>query len=257
MSFAVTQRMNSAPKLCVVVPVYNHSAHLPVLLDKLQAAGLPVVLVDDGSDADCHQLMADEAQAREQVDLVVHTHNQGKGAAVCSGLFHALQAGYSHALQVDADGQHDLSCLPQFIEAMHLSPEALVAGYPAYDDSVPRHRYLLRYLSHVWVWINTLSLEIIDSMCGFRIYPLKRSCELLRTERVGQRMDFDGEFIVRWLWRGYPLTQLQVRVTYPEDGISHFQPFNDNRLISWMHTRLFFGMLIRLPRLLARRWRKA
>ena len=63
-------------------------------------------------------------------------------------------------------------------------------------------------------------------------------------------MEFDIEFIVRWHWAGKPIVQIQTRVIYPKDGISHFNLFRDNLLISWMHLKLFFGMLKRLPILL-------
>jgi len=121
---------------------------------------------------------------------------------------------------------------------------------------VPRGRLYGRYATHIWVWINTLSLSIRDSMCGFRVYPLASTLALLDSERVGRRMDFDSEILVRLFWRGQPMHWLPVRVHYPLDGVSHFQLWRDNWLISAMHARLFFGMLWRAPRLLWRRWRR-
>jgi hypothetical protein len=163
---------------------------------------------------------------------------------------------FTHALQIDADGQHDTDDIEHFMKQARIAPRALIAGYPAYDKSVPKARYYGRYASHVWVWINTLSTTIIDSMCGFRVYPLMESCALLARCHTGNRMDFDGEFIVRWHWAGHPLVQVQTRVTYPPGGISHFRLLHDNALISWMHARLFFLMIPRLPKLLARKFHK-
>ena len=133
---------------------------------------------------------------------------------------------------------------------MNKQPNALVSGFPSFDKTVPKLRYYSRYATHLWVWINTLSKDIKDSMCGFRIYPVDQSCLLLSTQKMGDRMEFDSEFIVRWHWTGKPIVQIQTRVIYPEDGISHFNLFRDNLLIAWMHARLFFGMLKRLPKLL-------
>lgn len=237
---------------CALIPVYNHPAQLAETVAALRASGLPVVLVDDGSDRECRQLMAALAAATARVHLIRRPCNDGKGAAVKDGLRAARNHGFSHAIQIDADGQHDLSDAARFLRVAKQQPGALVAGYPAYDASVPRHRYYARYLSHLWVWINTLSTTIRDSMCGFRVYPVAASCTLLDAQPMGDRMDFDIEFIVRWVWAGHPLEQLQTRVTYPPDGVSHFHLWRDNGLISLMHARLFFGMLRRLPRLLAR-----
>ena len=132
-------------------------------------------------------------------------------------------------------------------------PRAIVNGRPLYDDSVPTGRLVGRYATHVWVWINTLSLAIADSMCGFRAYPLAATIAMLDRESVGLRMDFDIEIIVRLHWAGVPVRNLPTRVTYPLDGVSHFDLWRDNLRISKMHARLFFGMLWRSPRLLARR----
>jgi len=158
--------------------------------------------------------------------------------------------GFTHALQIDADGQHATADIPLFLAAMAESPNALIAGYPQFDKSVPLFRYYGRYATHIWVWINTLSTTIRDSMCGFRLYPLNAACELFRSENIGNRMDFDCEFIVRWYWRGLAIKQLKTQVIYPESGNSNFKLLRDNALISWMHTKLFFGMLLRIPSLL-------
>jgi hypothetical protein len=160
--------------------------------------------------------------------------------------------GHTHAVQVDADGQHDLNDLPKLLSLAQESPTAVVTGIPIYDDSVPKARLYGRYLTHIWVWINTLSLEIRDSMCGFRVYPLAAAIDLWNTAYVGKRMDFDTEILVRLYWRGLPLKQLPTRVTYPRDGVSHFDMLWDNVRLSGMQTRLACGMLLRLPLLLLR-----
>ena len=118
---------------------------------------------------------------------------------------------------------------------------------------MPKGRLYGRYLTHVWVWINTLSLAIKDSMCGFRVYPLVRTLAAI-VPSIGKRMDFDPEIAVRLVWAGTQVVNLPTRVTYPADGVSHFDVWRDNLRISAMHTRLFFGMLWRLPGLL---WRRA
>lgn len=241
----------SEPRPCALVPVYNHPTTIADVCASLSALGLPVLLVDDGSDADCRREL--DRLAAEGHHLLRLSENQGKGAAVRSGLAEAQRLGYTHALQVDADGQHHPDDLPAFIETMHRAPECLLAGYPRYDDSVPRHRLYGRYATHIWVWINTLSLTIRDTMCGVRLYPLAPLNALLARHACGDRMTFDTEVLVRWHWAGQPLRNLPVRVHYPAGGVSHFAPWRDNLQISAMHTRLFFGMLWRLPRLLNRK----
>ncbi|WP_248805706.1 glycosyltransferase family 2 protein [Pseudomonas sp. MWU13-2100] len=241
-------------KPCAIIPVYNHEAAVPAVIDALLRIGLTCILVDDGSSPACAAVLERLAE-HERVTLVKLPVNQGKGGAVMVGLREATRLGFSHALQVDADGQHDLSDVTSFLDASRRHPEALICGYPQYDESVPKGRLYARYLTHVWVWINSLSLQIRDSMCGFRIYPLPPVLALIDSAKLGKRMDFDSEILVRLSWRNQPMRWLPIKVHYPQDGLSHFRMFHDNALISSMHTRMFFGMLVRLPSILWRRWR--
>jgi glycosyltransferase involved in cell wall biosynthesis len=238
---------------CVVVPVYDHGAGAVALLDRLAPLGLPLVLVNDGSAPDCTALLRALAARHAGALLLEHGDNRGKGSAVLTGLRAAWARGFSHALQIDADGQHEAADAPRFLALAARHPEALIIGRPVFDRSVPRGRLLARYLTHVWVWIETLSLAIPDAMCGFRVYPLQSVRAIADRVRLGRRMDFDPEIAVRLYWEGVPVLPLATRVTYPEGGRSHFRIWQDNWLISCMHTRLFFGMLRRAPRLLLRR----
>lgn len=242
-------------KPCAVIPIYNHEQAVQAVVHALLAQGLPCVLVDDASQASCAAVL-DRLARLENIWLVRLARNQGKGGAVMAGLVEAHRLGFSHALQVDADGQHDLSDVKRFVEASAARPEALICGYPRYDASVPKGRLYARYLTHVWVWINTLSLSIRDSMCGFRVYPLAAVLPVIERGGLGKRMDFDPEVLVRLHWVEQPMHWLHTRVHYPADGVSHFRPFEDNVLISRMHARLFFGMLARLPVILWKRLRK-
>ncbi|MDR3427251.1 glycosyltransferase family 2 protein [Silvimonas sp.] len=238
-------------KLCAVIPVYNHEQAIGQVVQALQAHNLPVILVDDGSTAACAHVL-DDLAALPGVTLSRHEQNQGKGGAVITGMRLAGQLGYTHALQIDSDGQHDIGDLPHIVATAQAYPDAVIAGYPIYDESVPKSRYYGRYATHIWVWINTLSLRIKDSMCGFRIYPLPATLALVDRVHIGRRMDFDAEILVRLDWRGVPIINVPTHVRYPLDGVSHFNLWHDNMLISLMHTRLFLGMLPRLPKLL---WR--
>ncbi|WP_338569427.1 glycosyltransferase [Erwinia billingiae] len=235
---------------CVVIPCYNHGAMMASVLARLTPFNLAVFIVDDGSDEATRLQL--EPLRNAQVTLIRLAENQGKGAAVMRGLQVAAEAGFSHALQVDADGQHQIEDCPQMLAEARQHPQCLISGQPVYDDSIPTSRLYGRYITHFWVWVETLSFSIRDSMCGFRVYPLAPTLALATRHPIGQRMDFDTEIMVRLYWAGTPSRFIATRVTYPQDGVSHFDALHDNLRISWMHTRLFFGMLSRIPSLLRR-----
>lgn len=237
---------------CVVIPCYNHGAMMERVLVRLAPFQLPVIIVDDGSDEATRQTLEALAADHPHLTLIRLAQNAGKGVAVIRGLEAATKAGFTHAVQVDADGQHAIEDIPALLALSAQHPDALISGQPVYDHSVPRSRLYGRWVTHIWVWIETLSLQLKDSMCGFRVYPVAPTLQLAQRVTLGQRMDFDTEVMVRLYWQGNTSYFVPTRVTYPQDGLSHFDAVKDNVRISLMHTRLFFGMLPRIPSLLMR-----
>ena len=242
-------------KPCAVIPVYNHREAVGAVVQGVLAQQLPCILVDDGSGIECADVLAALAAAAPgKITLLRHPVNRGKGSAVLTGVRHAARAGYTHALQIDADGQHRVADVPCFLDQAAARPQALIVGCPVYDASAPVLRLWARYLTHLWVSINTLSRQIKDSMCGFRVYPLASLMELDRRQKLGARMNFDVEVAVRLYWSGIEIVNVPTPVVYPENAISHFRGWSDTLLISRVHATLFFGMLWRLPMLIARKW---
>ncbi|MGF1692708.1 glycosyltransferase family 2 protein [Photobacterium kagoshimensis] len=237
---------------CFLIPCYNHGTTVPAVIDALAEYDYPVIIVDDGSNLETKAILAEQA-LRAHVTVVTLATNKGKGGAVIAGFEEAFRQSFSHAIQIDADGQHDLDALPKLIDEADSYPTSVISGCPVYDESVPKSRLYGRYVTHVWVWIETLSMAIKDSMCGFRAYPIGPTIKVLSRNTIGQRMDFDTEILVRMYWDGCDIRFIDTKVIYPEDGVSHFDVLWDNIKISAMHTRLFFGMLPRIPRLLKRR----
>jgi predicted LPLAT superfamily acyltransferase len=232
--------------MCAVVPSYNHVRVVGTIVARLTALGLPVIVVDDGSDPAAAAVLAALGDTAGGVRVARLPINRGKGQAVREGFRIARAAGFTHVLQVDADGQHDLATLPRMLEIAGRYPGALVSGQAIFDHSAPLGRRIGRWITHVWVFVETLSLRITDSMCGLRIYPVEEVARVLDAGSVGDRMDFDTAILVRLCWRGVPVVMVPVHVSYPPGNTSNFRLWQDNLLITWMHTRLVSGMLARL-----------
>ncbi|WP_434779131.1 glycosyltransferase family 2 protein [Neisseria sp. Ec49-e6-T10] len=235
---------------CVIIPCYNHGHTMEAVLLSLQPFNLPCIIVDDASSEPTASMLKNLAQCYPWVTLIRHQTNQGKGGAVLTAFDVAFGQKYTHAIQIDADGQHQLTDIPKLIQKAKDNPTALISGAPIYDDSVPKSRLYGRYITHFWVWLETLSFSIKDSMCGFRVYPVTTMHTLAKKHRLGKRMDFDIEVMVRLYWQNTPIYFIPTKVIYPENGLSHFDALKDNVRISWMHTRLFFSMLPKMPYLL-------
>jgi glycosyltransferase involved in cell wall biosynthesis len=242
-------------KTCVIIPVYNHESALPVVVKKIAKLDLPCILVNDGSSPECTAVLnAIAAEENDWISVIHRPENGGKGAAVIEGFKFALFRGFTHALQLDADGQHNIGAIPAFLSAGSQHPDAMILGKPTFDASAPKSRLYGRRITNFWIAVNTLSFAIGDGMCGFRLYPLAVIGGLLTNNEIAQRMDFDIDIVVRLYWQGVNPINLPVEVNYPLDGISHFRMLEDNIMISAAHARLFFGMLTRIPQLLKRHW---
>ena len=240
-------------RACAVIPSHNHHTALRGIVAALRGLGLNVILVDDASGEPARTAIAALHAPADGIEVLRLEVNRGKGGAVMAGLRRAHEQGFTHAVQVDADGQHDLGALADLLSTAAAHPGALVSGRPVYDRSVPRSRLIARWATHVWIWVETLSLRVKDSMCGFRVYPLAPTVAVLDGARVGTRMDFDPEIVVRLFWRGVPLIHIPVRVVYPEGNTSNFDLLRDNLRLTRMHTRLVLTMLLRLPSVLRNR----
>jgi glycosyltransferase involved in cell wall biosynthesis len=237
----------------VIIPHFDHVEQFSHMLGELVSTGLPLIVVDDASPEQAFRKLEELLDSSAPDTLLLrHSENKGKGGAVISGFAAALEAGYSHALQIDADGQHSCADIPRFVALANRCPDAIICGKPNFDESVSTLRYYARYITLFFSWLETLSTAIEDAMCGFRLYPLARVISVIQSGEPGKRMAFDPEILVRCNWAGIQLCFIPVDLTYPDYGRSHFRYFRDNLEISWMHTRLIIGMLIRLPRLLTR-----
>jgi hypothetical protein len=240
----------------VLIPSYNPGPLVFRTLAAARACWAPVWIVVDGSNDGTGEQLAELASADPTLRVLQLPRNRGKGAAVLYGLRQAAQAGFTHVLTLDSDGQHPAEMIPQFMAASIAHPEAMILGEPRFDSSAPSVRVKGRRISNWWANLETLWAGIHDSLFGFRVYPIAPLIRLMRWQPWMRRFDFDVEAAVRLSWRGVPAINIPAPVSYfrvEEGGISHFRYGRDNILLSWMHLRLFCGFLLRLPLLLARR----
>lgn len=240
----------------VVIPSYNPG---PKAYETVRAARRfwnPVWVMVDGSTDGTAQELQRMAEQDPGLRVVINQDNMGKGAAVLRGLDLAAQQGYTHALTMDSDGQHPAELIPEFMAASVRNPDSMILGRPVFDASAPSVRVKGRQISNWWANLETLWAGIGDSLFGFRVYPIAPLRQVMHRGRFMRRFDFDPEAVVRLSWMGVKPVNLPAPVRYftaAEGGVSHFNYLRDNTLLTWMHTRLFFGFLLRLPLLAARR----
>ena len=214
-------------KYCIIVPHYKHEVLFEKFLPALASLNLPCIVVDDGSGEHSVETVKKLLTDYPDFHLVQHQTNRGKGASVITGCYHASAMGFSHVLQLDADGQHNINDAQKLLDYSKQHPDSFIS-----------------------VALETLSFKIKDGLCGFRVYPIKQIERVFDNYYLGPRMDFDPELLVKAVWAGIDLHFIQTKVIYHENTVSHFHYLKDNLMLIRLHVRLMFGMLIRLPKLL-------
>ena len=224
--------MVTDPRICVLIPVYNHALTLRQVIAGAEAF-LPVIVVNDGSTDDTAAVLAQEPG----ITVVTLPQNQGKGAALKAGFARAVELGYTHAVTLDADGQHPTAAIPAFVEACRHQPEAFIIGVRELKPAgAPRLRRWTNALSTFWFKVET-GVPLTDTQCGYRCYPLEATRHL--PVKFG-RYAFELEVMVLAAWAGIPLAPRPFQVDYaaPTSRLSHFSPLRDFTHISRLHSRL-------------------
>lgn len=224
--------------LCFLIPYYNHPENINKLLNTLLTYNLPVIIVDDGSNP---PLISVLTVSSPLIITVSYGVNKGKGSAVITGMKKAAEMGFHSCFQIDADAQHDLFKINDFLEVYETAPESLICAKPVYSDDVPKSRLYGRKITAFWVYVNTLGDIKEDSMIGMRIYPLTKLDIILKSVK-GKRMDFDTDILLSYYKNNVDIKWVEVNITYSDNNVSHFRMVKDNVLISLLHTRHFLSL---------------
>lgn len=242
----------------VLIPSFNPGGRVRETVRDARAQWDPVWIIVDGSTDGSTAVLEEMGRTDPGLRVLVRATNGGKGAALLDGLLEARRAGFTHALTMDSDGQHPAACIRPFMEASRAASDAMILGEPVFDASAPPERVRGRRIANWATNVETLWAGIHDTLFGFRVYPIAPLIAVMQKTRWMRRFDFDAEAAVRLSWRGVPAVNLPVPVRYfsaAVGGVSHFNYWRDNVLLTSMYLRLSLGFMLRLPLLITRRLR--
>lgn len=243
----------------LLIPSYNPGNLIISTVQEALAHWQPVWVVSDGSTDGSTKILQKMSETNPHLKVFVLPFNQGKGAAVMEGLRQAKKEGFTHALTMDADGQHPATLIPHFMQISTQNPGAMILGKPVFDDSAPQIRVQGRKISNFLANLDTLWMGIGDCLYGFRVYPVVPLLNIMQKHRFMRRFDFDIEAVVRLCWGNIRPINVDAPVKYlnaQEGGVSHFNYWRDNTLLTGMHIRLIAECILRLPLLLWRKYRQ-
>jgi glycosyltransferase involved in cell wall biosynthesis len=233
--------MVAAATHLVLIPSYNTGPRLLSTVQDALGVWPQVWIVIDGSTDGSDAALTALQRSHRGLRVLHRSENGGKGAAVITGLTEALSEGFTHALVMDADGQHPTDHIVSFIEASQAAPDAMILGRPIFGPEVPLERLYGRQLSIGLTHVETLGREVADPLYGFRVYPIQPLLQVLGETNGGRRYDFDPEVVVRLFWAGVRPINVAAPCRYfrkDEGGVSHYHYIRDNFRMVRLHGRL-------------------
>lgn len=239
-------------KICVLIPTYNNAQTLEKVVRGVLEYTNQIIVVNDGSTDETASILS----LFPSIHLIDYAPNQGKGNALRVGFDRAVELGYEYAISIDSDGQHYPEDLPLFAKAIAETPGQLIMGARNMEQSsVPGKSSFGNKFSNFWYKVET-GITLSDTQSGYRLYPVQKLKDI---HFYTKKFEFEIEVLVRAAWRGIPVTQIPVRVYYPDpsERISHFRPFKDFSRISVLNTVLVtIAFLYIKPRDFFRSFRK-
>lgn len=224
---------------CVIIPTYNNASTIVAVISSVLTFTSNVIVVNDGSNDGTFEIL----QSVRGIALVSYDKNKGKGYALQQGFAFAYQHGYSHAITIDADGQHYPSDLHLFLEALSENPDALFTGVRTLKGThIPANSSFANKFSNFWFQFIT-NQTLPDTQCGYRLYPLKVLNEI---HFYSTKYEFELEVMVRAAWKQTEIIPIPVNVFYPkpEERVTHFRPFTDFFRISVLNTLFVFIVIL-------------
>ena len=227
-------------KICVIIPTYNNATTIRRVIEDVEKYCSSIIVVNDGSTDDTAAILQ---SIPSPIEVVSYPDNRGKGYALVTGFKKATALGYTHAITIDADGQHFADDIPCFIEGLKHNPEGFIVGCRNLtEENMPRQNTFANRFSNFWFRLQT-GINLPDTQSGYRLYTLS---SLKGLNLITSRYESELELLVYAAWAGVDITSVNVKVYYPpaEERVSHFRPIYDFFRISVLNTVLCLGALL-------------
>jgi glycosyltransferase involved in cell wall biosynthesis len=228
-------------RICVLIPAYNCDVTIKEVITSILQYNTDIIVVNDGSTDKTEAIVKE----MNNIILISYPENKGKGFALKTGFYKALELGFDAAITMDGDGQHLAKDFPVFLEFGRKEPDMLLIGTRNFNNiNISKSSLNANKFSNFWFAAQTF-IKLPDTQSGFRLYPLWK---MKKMKPYTNRYEAETELLVRCAWRGIRLCSIPISAYYPPENeyISHFRPQKDFARISLLNTclciiALFYG----------------
>lgn len=217
--------------IIAIIPTLNNDATIQKVVDDILSFGFKVIVVDDGYTNPVSNILI----PHENLTVVRHEINKGKGEAILSGAKKAKELGFEYFVSLDGDGQHLANEIEKLQNAITKNNQIIIGARNFDIANVPNGSKFGRWFSNFWACWDT-GYKITDSLSGFRIYPIS----ILDLPFKSKKFDWEMEVLVRHAWTGNEIKEVIIECFYPkaDERISHFRKFEDTVAIVWVHVQM-------------------
>jgi dolichol-phosphate mannosyltransferase len=197
----------------IIIPTYNEKENIgeiiPVILEK--DPSIEVLIVDDNSPDGTGKIADEMAKENSRIKVLHREKKAGLGTAYKTGFKYALENGYDHIFEMDADFSHDPKYIPHFLEAIKKADLVLGSRYISGVNVInwPMSRLLLSYYANVYTrWVT--GLPVRDATGGFKCFR-REVLEKIDLDRVqSEGYSFQIEMSFRAWKKGFKIKEVPI-----------------------------------------------
>jgi glycosyltransferase involved in cell wall biosynthesis len=227
--------------LAIVLPSLDPDTKFDRVVEELVERGFAqIVIVDDGSD-EAHQCHFQKAEAYEQVHVLRHGQNRGKGRALKTAFAFVLDQcpALKGVITIDGDGQHLIPDIIACGDRMLREKDRVVLGCRDFDQAGVPSRSVAGNKTTSRMFRLFYGIRLSDTQTGLRAIP--RAYLPLFREIEGERFEYETNMLLVMKRKGIPFSEQPITTVYdPEDYSSHYNAVKDSwRIFKIMAKGLF------------------
>lgn len=202
--------MINSKKMYIVIPAYNEEKVVADVINEVKKAGYEnIIAVDDGSIDNTFGILKNI----EDITVLRHKINRGKGAATKTGIEAAKLLGADIIVTMDGDGQHDPEDIQTLTDPIIKENYDVVLGTRLKNaKGMPWPKIIANRIGNIITWY-LFGLYVTDSQSGFRAYS-RHAAEVINTK--GDRYEYDSEVLREIYIYKLKFKEVPIQVRYTE-----------------------------------------